>query len=151
MEKVELWKIRKLECCSYVWPILFARRLRCSLLTEKYSDQFIGESAGYKVTPINPLAVKVMKEFGYDIGANPTNRVIDFYNQGRAYDYVITVCNESEEKDCPVFPGSFVKFHWRDFANPENYQGDENQKLAQARALVEAMAKRIDAFVETVR
>ena len=129
----------------------FRSQVAMTLLNEKYGDQFVGESAGYKTKPINPLAIKIMKANGYDISANPVSRVIDLYNQGKSYDYVITVCNESEESDCPVFPGSFVKFHWREFVDPETYQGDEASLMEQAQALVDAMIKKIDALVLTVK
>jgi arsenate reductase (thioredoxin) len=56
--------------------------------------------------------VDVMKEDGLDISNNPTNDVFQFYNEGRAYDYVITVCDQANAERCPIFPGMRKKIAW---------------------------------------
>lgn len=146
----DLMEDRKIKVLFVCGANSFRSQVAMTLLNGKYGDRFIGESAGYKLKPISLMAIKAMAQYGYDIANNPSNRIIDIFNQGRVYDYVITVCNEKEENDCPVFPGSSFKLHWREFPNPENYQGDEAQKFGQAMYLVEAMEKKIDAFVATV-
>ena len=68
-------------------------------------DTFIVESAGLEAGSLNPLAVEVMREEHIDISNKATNNVADFFNEGRAYDYVITVCDKEASDRCPVFPG----------------------------------------------
>ncbi|MFZ5800407.1 MAG: arsenate reductase ArsC [Candidatus Omnitrophota bacterium] len=75
-------------------------------------DKFEVESAGLEPGNLNPLAVEVMKEESVDISKNKTKSAFDFYKQGKQYDYVITVCDESQAKGCPVFPGKGHRLHW---------------------------------------
>lgn len=79
-------------------------------MTEAYLKKFGGvklsvENAGLEAGILNPLAVEVMKEEGFDISYNKTKSVDDFFNEGRTYDYVITVYDEASAARCPVFPG----------------------------------------------
>ena len=53
------------------------------------------ESAGLEPKPINPLVVEVMQEIGYDLSRAKPDSVFEFFKEGRLYDYVITVCDET--------------------------------------------------------
>ena len=53
------------------------------------------ESAGLESKPINPLVIEVMHELGYDLSEAKSNSVFDFFKEGRLYDYVITVCDQT--------------------------------------------------------
>jgi arsenate reductase len=129
----------------------FRSQVAEAILNNKYGDLFVAESAGYKKKEINPLAIDVMKEYGVDISKNNVDRLIDLYNEGRKYQYVITVCNKELEEDCPIFPGVVSRFHWNDFANPEDYIGTLDEKLGKARNLRDEIEKRIDEFVKIVK
>src|SRR3990167_1894983 len=76
-----------------------------AFLNQMAGDRFEVESAGLEPGKLNPLAIEVMKEAGIDISQNKTKSVFDFYGAGKKYDYVITVCDESQSGQCPVFPG----------------------------------------------
>ncbi len=97
-------------------------------------DRFDVESAGLEPGILNPVAIEVMKEIGIDISQNKTKSVFDFYKQGRRYDYVITVCDESQAGKCPVFPGKAEKLHWS-FEDPADFKGslEELEKTRQVR------------------
>ena len=73
----------------------FARALK--------SMEVEADSAGVEIQGLNPNAVKVMAEVGVDIGQHRSKQVDEF--AGVEFDYVITVCDEAQEK-CPVFPGN---------------------------------------------
>ena len=103
-----------------------------AFLKQEAGDQFEVESAGLEPGKLNPLAVEVMKEIGIDISQNKTKSVFDFYKQGKQYDYVITVCDESRSGSCPVFPGKGERFHWG-FPDPSGFQGAWEDKLKQTR------------------
>ena len=73
-----------------------------ALLKHMAGDRFEVESAGLEPGKLNPLAIGVMQEIGIDISQNKTKSAFDFYKQGKRYDYVITVCDESKAQKCPV-------------------------------------------------
>jgi arsenate reductase len=95
-------------------------------------DRFEVESAGLEPGKLNPLAIEVMKEVDIDISQNKTKSVFDFYKQGKQYDYVITVCDESQAGSCPVFPGKGQRLHWG-FADPSSFTGSLENKLKKTR------------------
>ena len=99
-----------------------------AFLKQMAGDKFDVESAGLKPGMLNPLAVEVMKEVGIDISQNKTKSVFDFYKQGKQYDYVITVCDESQSGACPLFPGKGQSLHWG-FTDPSSFTGSFEEKL----------------------
>ena len=54
-------------------------------------DRFVAESAGLEPGTLNPTVVEAMKGAGIDISKNKTNGVQRFIEEGRRYDYIITV------------------------------------------------------------
>ena len=95
-------------------------------------DRFEVESAGLEPGKLNPAVAEAMKEVGIDISQNKTKSVFDFFKQGKQYDYVVTVCDESQSGACPVFPGKGERLHWG-FADPSGFQGTREDKLKQTR------------------
>ena len=95
-------------------------------------DKFEVESAGLEPGKLNSIVVEAMKEVGIDISQNKTKSVFDFYKQGKQYDYVITVCDESQSGACPMFPGKGERLHWG-FDDPSGFQGTQEDKLRQTR------------------
>ena len=65
-------------------------------------------SAGVEPHGMNPLAVRVMKEAGVDIGRQRSKHVDELKDV--AFDYVVTVCDHANET-CPVFPGKTRRVH----------------------------------------
>jgi arsenate reductase len=116
---------------------------------KKYGgDRFEVESAGLKPGTLNPLAVEVMKETGIGISKNKTKSVFDFYKQGRRYDCVITVCDESQSGKCPVFPGAEQKLHWG-FADPSGFEGTQEDKLKKTREVRNQIEAKIKDWLKT--
>lgn len=113
-------------------------------------ENFIAESAGLEAGEINPLAVKVMQEDGIDISANKIKDVFDFYKQGRLYSYVITVCDEASAAKCPLFPGIHKKISWS-FADPSQFTGTEEEKLAAAREVRNKIKAAVIALVQELK
>jgi arsenate reductase (thioredoxin) len=128
----------------------FRSQIAEAYLNNKYGDKFIAESAGYRMKEINPLAIEVMKEEGYDISNNSINRVFDYYNEGRVYRYVVTVCNRESEGECPIFPGNVNRLYWDGFDNPEEFTGTYKEQLEKARNLRNVIEKRVDEFAKTI-
>lgn len=117
-----------------------------AFLNDLGKDKFIAESAGLEPGFINPLAVEVMKEAGYDISGNKTKSVFDFYKQGKFYNYVITVCDESNSERCPIFPGMVQRLHWS-FNDPSSFTGTDEEKLAKTRIVRDEIKEKIINFI----
>lgn len=113
-----------------------------AFLKQLAGDRFEVESAGLEPGNLNPLAIEVMKEAGIDILHNKTKSVFDFYKQGKRYDYVITVCDESQAGVCPVFPGKGERLHWG-FDDPSGFQGTLEEKMAKTREVRDEIKRRI--------
>lgn len=105
-----------------------------AFLKKLAGDKVHVESAGLEPRPINPLVVEVMQEIGYDLSQAKSDSVFDFFKEGRLYDYVITVCDETAAGQCPVFPGITKRLHWP-FRDPETLTGTQAEKLEALRGI----------------
>lgn len=111
-------------------------------------ERFEAESAGLDPRPINPYVIKVMEEIGYDLSGNTSDRVMQFFKEGRLYDYVITVCNESIENQCPIFPGIARRLYWP-FPDPQKATGTEDEKLDNIRSIRDQIREHIKSWVKS--
>lgn len=94
--------------------------------------KFVAESAGLEKGVLNPLAVEVMAEIGFDISKNQVDSVFEVYKGHKLYSYVITVCDESSGQRCPIFPGVRDMIHWS-FDDPSSFEGSTEERLAKTR------------------
>ena len=111
--------------------------------------RFDVQSAGLKPKEINPLVIEVLREEGIDISGKKTHSAFEFYQQGRLYDYVITVCDEEIEAQCPVFPGITRRLHWP-FPDPAAVTGTREEKLAKVRAIRDTIEAKIDQWADSL-
>ena len=118
-----------------------------SQIAEAYLNKFEAESAGLKATEVNPLAIEVMAEEGIDISHKKAHSVFDYFKEGRFYGYVITVCDDSENEGCPVFPGMTQRLSWS-FEDPSKFTGTNEEKLNQIRKVRNQIKERIEAFIK---
>ena len=77
-------------------------------------------------TVVSPLAVEVMREIGIDISKQYPQNVNEFVSQ--SFDYVITVCDDANEK-CPVFSGKVKHKIHKGFYDPASAIGTKEEKL----------------------
>ena len=110
-------------------------------------ERFEVESAGFEPKPINPYVMEVMKEVGYDLSDNTSDSVMQFFKEGRLYDYVITVCDESVENECPLFPGIARRLHWP-FPDPKKVSGTDAEKLQKVRSIRDDIKRQIYLFIK---
>jgi arsenate reductase len=113
-----------------------------AFLKQMAGGRFAVESAGLEPGKLNPLAIEVMKEVGIDVSQNKTKSVFDFYKAGKQYDYVITVCDESQSGACPVFPGKGERLHWG-FDDPSGFQGTWEEKIEKTREVRDKIKLRV--------
>lgn len=82
-------------------------------MAEGWARHLLGDlvepySAGVSLRPLDPLAVRVMREAGVDISGQRPKLVEAL--KGERFDWVVTVCDNARET-CPVFPGSARHLH----------------------------------------
>lgn len=111
------------------------------------ADRFEAESAGLEPGELNPLAVEAMKELGMDISRNSTRGVFDFIKQGKLFNYVITVCDETSGARCPVFPGYTKRLHWT-FPDPSALKGTHEEKMQGIRKIRDAIKAKIETWIK---
>jgi arsenate reductase len=112
-------------------------------------DTFEVESAGFEPTQINPLVVEVMKEEGIDLSEKTTQSSFDLFKKGKTFSYVITVCDESTDDKCPIFPGMTHRLHLP-FADPGKVQGAREDQLDQVREIRNRIKQVIQEFISWV-
>jgi arsenate reductase len=120
-----------------------------AFLKDIAGDQMDVESAGLDPKPVNPLVIDVMQEIGFDLSKARSDSVFEFFKEGRLYDYVITVCDETAAGKCPVFPGITKRFHWP-FRDPEELTGTHEEKLKELRKIREAIKEKVSDWVTSV-
>lgn len=118
------------------------------LLRKIAGDRFEAESAGIEPGQLNPLVVEVLKEEKIDISGKATQSVLDLHKSGKRYDYVVTVCDEGNARQCPAFPGG-KKIHWS-FADPSQLEGSHDEKIKKVREIKDQIKTRIEAFIPAV-
>ena len=132
-------KIRVLFVCVHN----SARSQMAEAFLKKYGGElFEVESAGLEPGKLNPYVVEVMKEKGMDISKNETNSVMEFFNDGHEYDYVITVCDAASSDRCPIYPGMKEKISWY-FGDPSSFSGDRNEILEKTRKVRDEIETKI--------
>lgn len=139
-------KIRVLFICIHN----SARSQMAEAFLKKYGgERFEVESAGLDPGELNPVVVEAMTETGIDISKNKTKSALDLYKQGRTYNYVITVCDESQSERCPVFPGIARNIHW-EFPDPSVFTGSPEEKLSKTKEVRDQIEARIKEWIKSI-
>lgn len=122
-----------------------------ALLRHLGGDRFEVESAGFEPGTLNPVVVEALKDIGIDISNAKTKSVFELYKQGRSYQYVVTVCDESSAERCPIFPGLVRdRMHWS-FRDPSAFKGTPEERLAQTRVVRDEIKAKIEEFLRSER
>lgn len=116
------------------------------LLRARGGTRFAVSSAGTHPRRVHPLAIRAMREIGIDMSeaAGYHAKGLDEF-AGQPFDLVVTVCDEAAE-ECPFFPGAHRQVHWG-FPDPSAASGTDGERLAVFRAVRNAIAARVEAFV----
>ena len=89
-------------------------------------DWFEVRSAGTRPRGVHPLAIRVMREAGVEIGGHASEHVDKYRDQW--FDVVVTVCDAAHEA-CPLFPNAARTVH-RGFDDPDKAKGSQEEVLA---------------------
>ena len=115
------------------------------LLRHMAGELFEVESAGVEPSHVREQAIEAMRERGVDISGQHSKSVDEF--AGEAFDYVITVCDNANER-CPHFPGKTERVHWS-FDDPATAEGDETARLAVFRRVRDEIESRLREFIQS--
>ncbi len=126
-----------------------------SQMAEAFLNHFgngmvIAESAGLEKGILNPLAVQVMHELGYDISRNEVDSVFEFFKAHKLYSYIVTVCDEASGQKCPIFPGVRDMIHWS-LEDPSSFEGTEEDRLEQTRVVRDQIKAHVFELVEDLK
>lgn len=128
-----------------------ARSQMAEAFLKKYGgEKFEVTSAGLEPGVLNPVVVEVMKEIGIDISGNKPKSVFDFYKNGSFFNYVITVCDESQSERCPIFPGVVKQMHWG-FTDPSSFDGTFEEKKTKTRKVRDEIETKIKQWLEEIK
>jgi arsenate reductase len=119
--------------------------MAAALLNKRCGESFEAQSAGLEPGALNPLAVEALREIGIDISRNKTQAVFDVFKSGELFAYVVTVCDESEAKGCPIFPGVTTRLHWS-FPDPGEVTGTLEERMEATRRVLLEIDKQVQRF-----
>jgi len=120
-----------------------------AFLNEMGAGQIEAESAGIEPGKLNSVVVDVMRELDIDISQNQTKSIQELIDQGRAYDYIVTVCDETSAQRCPVVPGGGERLHFG-FDDPSSFQGSDDEKLVMTRKVRDAIKLKIKKWIKKI-
>ena len=110
------------------------------MVNHRQAGQWRAFSAGTEPSGhVHPLAIAAMEEIGVDISGG-TSKSIDIFRD-RAFDLVITVCDDAAEK-CPLWLGEGAVKHIG-FPDPAAASGDREAKMAVFRHVRDAIGEQI--------
>jgi arsenate reductase len=105
-------------------------------------------SAGtFPALKVNSYAVEVMSEIGIDISKNYPKKIEDYTN--RAFDYVITVCDNARDV-CPVFTGNVKNTLHIGFDDPAETMGSREQILKVYRRVRDEIKREFKKFYKDI-
>jgi arsenate reductase len=110
-------------------------------------DKYEAYSAGLEPKEIHPLTTRVMNEVGIDISGHYSKALKDYMGKVH-FGYLITVCNEADEKCPTTFPGMGQRLSWN-FEDPVSFVGTEEEKLNKFREIRDQISRKVWDWVES--
>ncbi|UOM34435.1 helix-turn-helix domain-containing protein [Acuticoccus sp. I52.16.1] len=116
-----------------------------AILNRNGNGRFRAYSAGTKPNRrLNPEAVSVLTARGHDTDGLKPKAVADFERPGApVMDYVITVCDQAANEDCPPLPGLPLTAHWG-ISRPSAVEGAD--RAAAFATAYDAIQQRLERF-----
>jgi len=127
-----------------------ARSQMAEAFLRKYGgDRFEAYSAGTEPKGINPYTERVMEEVGINLSGQHSKHVKEYMGKVH-FGYLITLCDEAEEKCPTTFPGVGKRIHWS-FEDPSAFTGSEDEKLAIFRKVRNQIEQHIKTWLAEVQ
>jgi arsenate reductase len=83
-----------------------------------------------------------MEEIGISMEGHYAKPAQEYIERNETFDYVVTVCDESNAERCPMFPGKSERMHWG-FPDPSAITGSDEEKMEGIRLIRDAIHTRI--------
>lgn len=135
------------------WRVLFlctgnsARSQIAEALAEEFGAGAVeARSAGSRPKPLDPNAVRVMRERGIDIAGRRSKHLDEFADE--RFDYVISLCDRVREV-CPEFPGYPAMIHWS-IPDPSREGDSDADTYSAFERTAEELATRIPFLLELI-
>ena len=84
-----------------------------------------------------------------EIGIDKTKSVLEIWEKGEAFRYVIAVCDAESAEKCPIFPAITKRLHWP-FYDPSKVTGTYEQKLQKVRQIRDGIAAKIQDWLASL-
>jgi arsenate reductase len=110
------------------------------IVNHDFAGRIEAFSAGTEPHGLNSKAVQVMSEIGIDISTNSSDHLSRY--EGQAFDYVISLCGDADEK-CPAFFGGVRRLHIP-FDDPPRASGSSDEVLAVYRRVRDEIRKQMN-------
>ncbi len=124
-----------------------ARSQMAEAFLRKYGgDAFEAYSAGLEPKGMNPYTERVMNEIGVSLNGQWSKGVSEYMGK-KHFGYLITVCDDAEERCPATFPGVGQRLHWS-FEDPAAFVGSDNDTLRKFREIRDQIEQRIKEWVK---
>lgn len=119
-----------------------------ALLRDLGGGRFTVQSAGTQPrAAVNPRALQVLSQNGHETAVlRPKDIAAYQEGAGPVFDFVITVCDQAANKDCPAWPDQPISAHWGMPAPGHLSGGSEADKHRAFEQTYAALRARITAF-----
>jgi len=117
-------------------------QMAAGIVKHDFGDRIETCSAGTNPKGLSRLAVMVLDEIGIDISGETSDH-LDKYKD-RHFDYVITLCDDANEK-CPVFFGGVKRLHMG-FPDPPHSNHPTPENLQEFRNVRDSIRREMKRF-----
>jgi arsenate reductase len=114
------------------------------LVNHDFGGRLKAWSAGTDPKGVSPLAVRALAEIDIDISATTSDHLSRYAEE--QFDYVITLCDDANEK-CPVFFGGVKRLHMA-FPDPPHSDVPNEDNMKIYRQVRDAIRSRLTAFFQ---
>ncbi|MEQ8228767.1 MAG: arsenate reductase ArsC [Rhodospirillales bacterium] len=119
-----------------------------AILTRHGSGKFKAFSAGsHPAGQVHPYVVDLLRNQNYPVDTFRSKDWAEFSEPAAPkMDFVFTVCDQTAEEVCPVWPGQPMTAHWG-IPDPVAFDGTEAEKRAAFTETMRYLTNRISVFV----
>jgi arsenate reductase len=117
-----------------------------ALLRKLGSDKFEAYSAGLEPKDIHPLTIEVLKEIGIEIAGQKSKDMKEYFGK-QTFQYLVTVCDNADEKCPTTWPGVMHRYHWA-FEDPAAAKGTHEEQMNKFRKVRDQIKDRIEAWLK---